>query len=46
VKAVEALTRLHEAQVLTDLKLSRRCVGFLMNFNVEPFKQGVRRPLL
>ncbi len=43
IKAVEALTRLHEAQVLTYLKLSRKRVGFLMNFNVELFKDGLRR---
>jgi GxxExxY protein len=43
VKAVEALTRLHEAQLLTYLKLSKRRVGLLMNFNVELFKHGVRR---
>ncbi|HLK26118.1 MAG TPA: GxxExxY protein [Caulobacteraceae bacterium] len=39
-------TRLHEAQVLTYLKLSGRRVGFLMNFNVELFKHGLRRLLL
>ena len=43
VKAVEALTRLHEAQVLTYLRLSGHRIGFLMNFNVTLFKQGVRR---
>ena len=43
VKAVESLTPLHEAQLLTYLKLSERRVGFLMNFNVELFKQGLRR---
>lgn len=43
VKAVEALSRLHEAQVLTYLKLSGLKLGFLMNFNVPLFKQGVRR---
>lgn len=43
VKAVEALTRLHEAQLLTYLKLSGRQLGLLMNFNVELFKNGVRR---
>ncbi len=46
VKAVEALTRLHEAQLMTYLKLSGRRLGFLMNFNVELFKQGVRRRVL
>ncbi|HEY1427125.1 MAG TPA: GxxExxY protein [Caulobacteraceae bacterium] len=43
VKAVEALTRLHEAQMLTYLRLSNRRLGFLMNFNVVLFKDGVKR---
>lgn len=43
VKAVEALSRLHEAQVLTYLKLSGRRLGSLMNFNVALFKNGIRR---
>src|SRR5438046_767147 len=43
IKAVEALTRLHEAQILTYLKLSGCQLGFLMNFNVELYKDGVRR---
>jgi len=43
IKAVDALTRLHEAQVLTYLKLSGYRLGLLMNFNVALFKQGVRR---
>jgi len=43
VKATEALLRLHEAQLLTYLKLSGYRLGFLMNFNAVPFKQGLRR---
>ena len=43
VKAVETLSRLHEAQVLTYLKLSGLRLGFLINFNVPLFKDGVRR---
>jgi GxxExxY protein len=43
IKAVDQLTRLHEAQMLTYLKLSDLRLGFLMNFNVALFKQGVRR---
>ena len=43
VKAVEALSRLHEAQLLTYLKLSGLKIGFLINFNVPLFKDGVRR---
>ncbi len=43
IKSVEALSPLHEAQVLTYLKLSRLRLGLLINFNVPLFKQGVRR---
>jgi GxxExxY protein len=43
IKSVEALTRLHEAQMLTYLRLSQCRVGLLMNFNATLFKQGVRR---
>jgi GxxExxY protein len=46
IKAVDALTRVHEAQVLTYLKLSGHRLGLLMNFNVELFKHGVRRLVL
>jgi GxxExxY protein len=46
VKTVEALTRLHEAQLLTYLRLSGRRLGYLMNFNVTLFKQGLRRLLI
>jgi GxxExxY protein len=43
IKAVEALTRLHEAQLLTYLRLSNMRLGFLMNFNVPLFKNGLKR---
>jgi GxxExxY protein len=43
VKAVESLLRLHEAQLITYLKLSGVKLGLLINFNVALFKQGVRR---
>ncbi len=43
IKAVEALSRLHGAQMLTYLKLSGVRLGLLMNFNVPLFKDGVRR---
>jgi GxxExxY protein len=46
IKAVEALSRLHEAQILTYLRLSGLGMGFLMNFNVVLFKQGLRRFVL
>ncbi|MCG9915902.1 MAG: GxxExxY protein [Phenylobacterium sp.] len=46
VKAVEALSRLHEAQIITYLRLSGHRLGYLMNFNVPLFRQGVRRFVL
>ena len=46
VKAVEALSRLHEAQILTYLKLSGFRLGYLMNFNSVQLRQGLRRFVL
>ncbi len=43
LKAVEALLPIHEAQLLTYLKLSGIAVGLLINFNVPILKQGIRR---
>ena len=43
VKAVEVLSRLHEAQILTYLKLSGFRLGYLMNFNTALLKHGIRR---
>ncbi|HRO03270.1 MAG TPA: GxxExxY protein [Terricaulis sp.] len=46
VKSVEALSPVHEAQVLTYLRLSGHRLGFLINFNVALIKQGLRRMIL
>lgn len=46
VKAVEALLPIHEAQLLTYLRMVRLRLGFLMNFNVKLFKYGLRRMVL
>jgi GxxExxY protein len=43
VKAVEKLLPVHEAQILTYLKLSGLKVGLLLNFNVPLMKDGIRR---
>jgi GxxExxY protein len=43
VKAVELLLPVHVAQVISYLKLSGKKLGFLMNFNVPYFREGVRR---
>jgi GxxExxY protein len=43
LKAVEKLEPIHEAQLLSYLKLSGCRVGLLINFNVRMLKQGIRR---
>ena len=43
IKAVEALNRLHQAQLMTYLKLSGIRVGLLLNFNTVLFKDGIKR---
>jgi GxxExxY protein len=43
IKSVEALADVHEAQVLTYLKLTGCDVGLLINFNVTLLKDGVKR---
>jgi GxxExxY protein len=43
IKAVASLEPIHEAQVLTYLKLGNWQVGLLMNFNVPVLKDGIRR---
>ena len=46
VKAVETLLPIHEAQVLTYLRLGGWRVGLLINFNVPVLKRGIRRLVL
>ena len=46
VKSVEALAPVHEAQLLTYLRLGGWRVGLLINFNVPVLKQGIRRKIL
>lgn len=43
VKAVEALLPIHEAQLLSYLKLADLRVGLLMNFHSLSLKQGLKR---
>ena len=46
IKSVEALAPVHEAQLLTYLRLSGRRLGYLINFNVALLKQGIKRMIL
>ncbi|MFZ4618848.1 MAG: GxxExxY protein [Rectinemataceae bacterium] len=43
LKAVEVIIKVHEAQLLTYLKLSGLTVGLLLNFNVVMMRDGMRR---
>ena len=43
VKAVEKLEPIHEAQLLSYLRLSGCSVGLLINFNVKLLKNGIKR---
>ena len=43
IKAIEKLLPIHEAQLLTYLKLSDKHIGLLINFNTVRIKDGIRR---
>ena len=46
IKSVEKVLRIHEAQLLTYMKLAKVSIGLLMNFNVHHLKEGIRRYVL
>jgi len=46
LKSVDQLLKIHEAQILTYMKLTKVRVGLLINFNVEVLRKGVRRFVL
>jgi GxxExxY protein len=46
LKAVEKLLPIHQAQLLTYLKLAHKKVGLLINFNVPLLTQGIIRRVL
>lgn len=43
LKSVERLIPVHEAQLLSYLRMSNRKLGYLLNFNVYRMKDGVKR---
>lgn len=45
-KCVETLLPVHEAQLLTYMKLSECKIGFLLNWNVALMKHGIKRFVL
>ena len=44
-KSVEVLLPVHEAQLVTYLKLANKKLGLLINFNVALLKDGIRRKI-
>jgi GxxExxY protein len=46
VKSVEALAPIHDAQLLTYLRIGGWRVGLLMNFNVVVLKDGIHRKII
>ena len=46
LKSVDEVLNLHKAQLLTYLKLSKKQVGLLLNFNVPIMKDGIIRMVL
>jgi len=46
LKAVEKILPIHEAQLLTYMKLAGKPVGLLINFNVPLLTQGIIRRIL
>lgn len=46
LKAAELMHPVFEAKLLTYLKLTKRRLGFLINFNVPIIKEGIKRMIL
>jgi len=46
IKSVETLLPIHQAQLLTYLKLTKNRLGLLINFNVALLKNGIKRVVL
>ena len=46
LKSVDRLLPIHQAQLLTYMKLSGISIGLLMNFNVRYMKHGIKRMVL
>ena len=43
LKSVEEISRVHVAQVLSYMKLSKKQLGLIINFNVLRLKDGIKR---
>jgi len=43
IKSVDGISPVHQAQILSYLKLSGKSIGLLINFNVVHLKDGIKR---
>ena len=46
LKSLDQLLKIHEAQLLTYMKLAKVRTGLLINFNVDVLKKGIKRFVL
>jgi GxxExxY protein len=46
IKSVEALLPIHQAQILTYMRLAKIPIGLLINFNVTKLQDGIKRFVL
>jgi GxxExxY protein len=46
IKSVEALLPIHQAQILTYMRLAKSPLGLLINFNVTKLQNGIKRLVL
>jgi GxxExxY protein len=46
LKAVEKLAPIHDAQVISYLRMTKKTLGLLINFNVPILKEGIKRIIL
>ena len=46
LKAIDHIENVHEAQLLTYLRISGKHVGLILNFNVAVLTDGIRRRVL
>jgi GxxExxY protein len=43
IKSVDGISPVHQAQIISQLKLSGKSIGLLINFNVVHLKDGIKR---
>ena len=46
LKAINTIAEIHQAQMITYLRLSKKQLGYLINFNVKRLKDGLKRIVL